>query len=882
MFQSPAVSPVRTDQSVDGSEVSDAAPVIDEHRVFISGVPASSTTADVREHFGSFGTIANCCKIDKHPTKNFTGNRINARPAVAFVSFTSDEAVQAVLAEYEHLILGERVNVARAVTSSALREMGGSGPDAARKAERDAVRKVGSLGKGGGEPFAGYRGDTGVRNWVVGRTPGTSSTRPQTQFEKTCVMTSAYEFRVACDYCVTFKIEVAEDTGKFQCNKPNPDGSCPGRYASQNFHKDKLWRPAVVVRSRAKGSKWQRTRPRPFNWSGKLCVDESGGSWAMGKNSMSRIKLRPTFGCGSGNACRYAHGSFEKRVWETMCPARSERLCPFGHLCPMNHDGGVPAGSIAKHRACRMCGTTEFDSTGTCLGCATSAMPFPTSTDLCADPRYKTLLCSHFMQNGECPFGASCIYAHGEHEKRDLPASSSGAVHNSPGGTPMSSAPTSSWVTGAPITAGTSWSNMAKSSISSGSTAAVSASNSAGSHNSHMLPPPAATAEDFPTLGKPVKSIPESARPISRPAPAVADQEQASFEDELLSPSETSDAEPDVVHYHAVHTDWTDTVVLRQSGKFERMQKNDGGIWATRSLQDGQLELTLKWTKWPREVLVSPDATGRLFNAVGNYHFSLQLMASTEVSGRKPPQYCDVSTVAVSDAVSAPAPAASMLPAPTHSPAPQGVGSKTENLDRHGFGDMVSEDSSRVGPAAPQASLQTCRDSEQQQQGSSAKAKAMTRFLDRAGPGLADRYMLKLQSEDFLDVELFAECEASDYAELGISADDTALIRTALATPLHSSADTHDPGQVDEEAAVDAAEADEERSYQFSPDPAVFELLVEAKVQGAEHYYTLLSNSEVDYEALELMNAADMIEVGITALGARKKILHALAARQNA
>ena len=62
---------------------------------------------------------------------------------------------------------------------------------------------------------------------------------------------------------------------------------------------------------------------------------------------------------------------------------------------------------------------------------------------------------------------------------------------------------------------------------------------------------------------------------------------------------------------------------------------------------------------------------------------------------------------------------------------------------------------------------------------------------------------------------------------------------------------------------------------------AVLELLQAAKVQGAEHYYTLLSNSEVDYEALELMDASDMVEVGITALGARKKILHALAARHH-
>jgi len=37
-----------------------------------------------------------------------------------------------------------------------------------------------------------------------------------------------------------------------------------------------------------------------------------------------------------------------------------------------------------------------------------------------ANPRYKTQLCSHFMSTGHCPYGDSCVYAHGEHEKRDL------------------------------------------------------------------------------------------------------------------------------------------------------------------------------------------------------------------------------------------------------------------------------------------------------------------------------------------------------------------------------------------------------------------------------------------------------------------------------
>lgn len=48
-----------------------------------------------------------------------------------------------------------------------------------------------------------------VRNWVVGRTPGTTAPKMAPQIQKTTVQTSSYEFRVACDFCVTFKIEVA-------------------------------------------------------------------------------------------------------------------------------------------------------------------------------------------------------------------------------------------------------------------------------------------------------------------------------------------------------------------------------------------------------------------------------------------------------------------------------------------------------------------------------------------------------------------------------------------------------------------------------------------------------------------------------------------------
>ena len=42
--------------------------------------------------------------------------------------------------------------------------------------------------------------------------------------------------------------------------------------------------------------------------------------------------------------------------------------------------------------------------------------------DPTANPRYKTALCSHFMSGSGCPFGATCVYAHGQQELRELSA----------------------------------------------------------------------------------------------------------------------------------------------------------------------------------------------------------------------------------------------------------------------------------------------------------------------------------------------------------------------------------------------------------------------------------------------------------------------------
>jgi hypothetical protein len=36
------------------------------------------------------------------------------------------------------------------------------------------------------------------------------------------------------------------------------------------------------------------------------------------------------------------------------------------------------------------------------------------------NPRYKTVLCHDYMNYGHCRFGATCVYAHGEYEKREL------------------------------------------------------------------------------------------------------------------------------------------------------------------------------------------------------------------------------------------------------------------------------------------------------------------------------------------------------------------------------------------------------------------------------------------------------------------------------
>lgn len=61
----------------------------------------------------------------------------------------------------------------------------------------------------------------------------------------------------------------------------------------------------------------------------------------------------------------------------------------------------------------------------------------------------------------------------------------------------------------------------------------------------------------------------------------------------------------------------------------------------------------------------------------------------------------------------------------------------------------------------------------------------------------------------------------------------------------------------------------------FTPDPRVRKLLELANVD-VDKYFNLFCAAEIDSEAMQLMSASDMKDIGVSALGPRRKILHAI------
>jgi hypothetical protein len=59
----------------------------------------------------------------------------------------------------------------------------------------------------------------------------------------------------------------------------------------------------------------------------------------------------------------------------------------------------------------------------------------------------------------------------------------------------------------------------------------------------------------------------------------------------------------------------------------------------------------------------------------------------------------------------------------------------------------------------------------------------------------------------------------------------------------------------------------------FMVDPRVESWLTQL---GLQHYTQVFTDAEVDMDALRLMGDEDLLELGVTALGARKKMLYAL------
>jgi hypothetical protein len=97
-----------------------------------------------------------------------------------------------------------------------------------------------------------------------------------------------------------------------------------------------------------------------------------------------------------------------------------------------------------------------------------------------------------------------------------------------------------------------------------------------------------------------------------------------------------------------------------------------------------------------------------------------------------------------------------------------------------------------------------------------------------------------------------------------MAADHVQKIRTALPIFLASTA-----------AAAAAARKGKRGGAVFKPDPRVRKLLEIANVD-VDKYYDLFCAAEIDSEAMQLMSAGDMKDIGVAALGPRRKILHAI------
>ena len=142
----------------------------------------------------------------------------------------------------------------------------------------------------------------------------------------------------------------------------------------------------------------------------------------------------------------------------------------------------------------------------------------------------------------------------------------------------------------------------------------------------------------------------------------------------------------------------------------------------------------------------------------------------------------------------------------------------------------------------------------------------MREFLDKLS--LGGLYGATLERQEFVDVELFAQCSEADFAELAIAPGHAQQIRAAL------------PGFLAEQKGgagngPGGGSGSNGRGSGFKPDPRVRQLLEIANVD-VEKYFALFNAAEIDGDALALMSAADMKDVGVSALGPRRKILHAI------
>ena len=118
--------------------------------------------------------------------------------------------------------------------------------------------------------------------------------------------------------------------------------------------------------------------------------------------------------CVKGPMCHFAHGAHELRVpgSSPMAPGFGPGSGGPGTIMIHGTDGKIKF----KTSMCTVFMEQGFCPRGEACGFAHSAKQLLEAQ--ARDPKYKTAICESWKKNGTCERGNNCIYAHGENDLR--------------------------------------------------------------------------------------------------------------------------------------------------------------------------------------------------------------------------------------------------------------------------------------------------------------------------------------------------------------------------------------------------------------------------------------------------------------------------------